>query len=318
MDLKTKKNIVEAANGYIENHGMTQSSTSTITTIPEAHLSNMLNGIFTYSAGKDKVGDIPIKYFYMLADLVDYEYEKKIWKIITTPQMLQTFEVLQDARDNAATRVIIGETGCGKSLVLSLFKKKHPTDVFSVVVGSEDNLNDLLNKVCRTLRVPIRGSKSSKIREISRALEFCKHGGGKPILVFDECEYMKTAALCSIKEFYDYLHKVCSITLIGTEQLKDSIERLKKRDAKGIPQLYRRIKFGFRTLRPINRNYTDFLTEINDKKLKVWLQHECTNYGELHDVLVPCMKEAERMNVPLTLPLVKMVLGLQNFDTDAA
>jgi hypothetical protein len=144
-----------------------------------------------------------------------------------------------------------------------------------------------------------------------------KENGRKPTLVFDETEYMRTAALCSIKEFFDYLLKKAAIVLIGTQQLVDNIEKLRKRDAKGIPQLYRRIKFGYRYLRPINRNFTDFLEDIKDKRLRDWLQDNCANYGELHDVLVPCFKESERLEHPLDLKFVLMVLGL-NDDNDAA
>lgn len=310
MDLNTKINIAKATKKYIELHEMSNSNIARISAVPKEHLGNILKGDFTYNAGKDKTGDIPEKYFFMLAEMVDFELKKKLWKMRQTPQMVQTIEILDDARNNAVTRVIIGETGCGKSSTLRLFKKQHPADVFSVVVGSEDTLTDLLFKVCSALKVPVKGSKSSKIREIARNLESLRLNGRKPMLVFDECEYMKPAALCSIKEFYDYLDKKCSITLIGTEQLKENINRLRNRDAKGIPQLYRRIKYGFRQLRPINRSFTDFLQEIKDTKLKIWLQNNCANYGELHDVLVPCMKEAERLEHPLTLSFVQIVLGL--------
>lgn len=312
MDLKTKVGIAKAAKEYIELHEMSNSNIARIANVPKEHLGNILKGEFTYSAGKDKVGEIPEKYFYMLAEMVDFPLTKKLWTIRETPQMLQTLEILEDAQANAVTRVIIGATGSGKSLVLGLFKKQNPADVFSVIVGSEDTLTDLLYKVCTTLNVPVKGSKSSKIREIARNLEALRLNGRKPILVFDECEYMKPAALCSIKEFYDYLDKKCSITLIGTKQLEQNIERLRNRDAKGIPQLYRRIKYGFRELRPINRNFADFLQDIKCKKLKSWLQRNCANYGELHDVLVPCMKEAERLEHPLDLQFVLMVLGLND------
>lgn len=317
MDLNTKNNIAKATQDYIDTHSLSYTDINRLSGVPKEYLVSILKGDFTYSAGKDKTGDISEKYFTKLAEMVDYISSKKYWTIVQTAQMLQTLEILQDAREHAVTRVIIGETGCGKSSTLELFKKKHPAEVFSVVVGSEDTLNDLLFKVCDALKVPVTGSRSSKIRDIARALEALRLNGRKPILVFDECEYMKPAALCSIKEFYDYLDKKCSITLIGTKQLEQNIERLRNRDAKGIPQLYRRIKFGFRTLRPINRNFTDFLHDIKDTKLKTWLQHNCANYGELHDVLVPCIKEAERLEHPLTLQFVKIVLGLNN-DNDAA
>lgn len=317
MDLNTKLKIAKATRQYILDHNLTYTDINRLAGVPKEYMVNIQKDVFTYNAGKDKTGEIPEKYFIKLADMVDFSIIKKHWKIRNTPQMLETLAILQDARENAVTRVVIGETGCGKSQTLALFKKKNPADVFVVVVGSEDTLNDLINKVCRTLKVPVKGSKSSRIREVARALIALKENGRKPTLVFDETEYMRTAALCSIKEFFDYLLKKASIVLIGTQQLVDNIEKLRKRDAKGIPQLYRRIKFGYRYLRPINRNFTDFLEDIKDKRLRSWLQDNCANYGELHDVLVPCFKESERLERPLDLKFVKLVLGL-NDENDAA
>lgn len=317
MDLTTKLKIAKSTRDYIEAHSLTYTDVHRLASVPKEYMVQIQKNIFTYNAGKDKQGDIPDKYFLSLGEMVSYDFIKKFWKIRNTPQMIETLAVLQDARETAVTRVVIGETGCGKSHTLGMFKKKNPADVFIVVVGSEDTLNDLINKVCRSLKVPVIGSRSSRIRETSRALVLLKHNGRKPTLVFDEAEYMKTSALCSIKEYFDYLLKMASIVLIGTHQLVDNIEKLRKRDAKGIPQLYRRIKFGYRYLRPINRNFTDFLEDIKDRKLKNWLKDNCANYGELHDVLMPCYKEAERLEHPLDLKFVLMVLGLNEESTVA-
>lgn len=310
MDLNIKVGIAKATKAYIELHSLTYTDVNRLAGVPKEYLVSILKGVFTYNAGKDKTGHIADKYFTGLAAMVDYSNQKKYWRIRETSQMLQTLEILQDARENSVTRVIIGETGCGKSKTLSLFKKKHPAEVFSVTVGSEDTIKDLLDKVCRVFKVPVKGSKSSKIREVSRAVQALKFNGRLPVLAFDESEYMRASALCSIKEFFDYLETICGLVLIGTAQLEENITRLRNRDSKGIPQLYRRIKFGFRRLRPINRNFADFLQDIKCKKLKTWLQHNCANYGELHDVLVPCMKESERLEHPMDLQFVLMVLGL--------
>ena len=40
---------------------------------------------------------------------------------------------------------------------------------------------------------------------------------------------------CNIKEFHDHLNKKCGLVLIGTNQLKEKIERLKKKDSPGMP-----------------------------------------------------------------------------------
>ena len=133
--------------------------------------------------------------------------------------------------------------------------------------------------------------------------------GEYPTVIYDECEYMKQPALCSMKELYDGLIGYSALVLIGTDQLLDNLDKLRKKNRSGIPQFYRRIKFGIRELNPIDRSFDQFIQAIEDKELKVWLKKNCDNYGELHDVLVPAMREAERLNEPLTLGLVRKILG---------
>lgn len=313
MKDSVKQGIAAAVQNYIDLHSINQAIVSRRSGVPKEHLSSILKGVYTYNAGKDKTGDIPQKHFKSLAELVEYEIERKLWRNRPTDQLTQMLAILEEAKEEAFTRVILGATGSGKSHVIELYKRKNPADVFSVKVGHTDTLKDLLWKVAEVLRVPKKTQRSVQIRDISLTLKALWHKGRKPQIIFDESEYMKPSALCSIKEFYDYLDKYCSIVLIGTEQLIKEIDKLRKKDTKGIPQLYRRIKFGIRRLPNIDRSFKLFLSEVKDKKLVIWLQNNCANYGELHDVLVPSMLEADRLGQPLTLGLVKQVLNLPEY-----
>lgn len=311
MTNETKLIIAEKIRQYIATHNIPQAMVSQRTGVRKEYVTSILKDVFTYDAGNNKAGDIPEKHFAALAELVDFSLQKKYWFNRATPQLTQMIAILEEARQHAYTRLIIGATGSGKSHAIDLYVKKHPADVFCVKVGSEDTLNILLDKVSHALKVPVFKHKSMKIREISRALKALAAYGKKPQLIFDEAEYLKVSALCSIKEFYDYLDKYCSIVLIGTQQLIRQIDKLRKKDAKGIPQLYRRIKFGIRHLPAIDRQFKLFLNEISDREVLKFLRSECDNYGELHDVLVPCMREADRLDQTISLPLIKKVLNLQ-------
>jgi DNA transposition AAA+ family ATPase len=310
MNLERKQQIQKGLVAYLKEHEISQKDFSGRAGVPKEYITNIVNDNYDYSAGKDKVYQIPERHFSVIADFIDLDEKIKIWKTLPTSQLTQTIAILEEAKENAYTRVVIGETGSGKSLAKELFRRKHPTSVITVTVGSQDSLSALLDKVCKALRVPHQGRhKSQKIRDISLALQGIFHHGHKPQLIFDESEYLRPAALCSIKEFYDYLDEYCSIILIGTSQLTDEIEKLRKQDKKGIPQLYRRIKFGIRKLPSIDRTFTDFLNDITDRGLKTFLRRECANYGELHDVLVPSIRESKRLGEPLTLELVKTVIN---------
>lgn len=69
-----------------------------------------------------------------------------------------------------------------------------------------------------------------------------------------------------------------------------------------------------RQLSDIDTKYREFLTDITDKGLIKLIQTECDNYGELHDVLLPSMREAERLGEPLTENLVRKILNLPKYN----
>jgi DNA transposition AAA+ family ATPase len=219
---------------------------------------------------------------------------------------------LEDAQSYGYTNVIIGETGCGKSYAARLFEQKNPKDFFLITVGQSDNLGDLLDKVIDKAKIKdVPRTKSKKLKCIADHMRRLKEDGNNPVIAFDEAEYMKQPALCAMKELYDNLNGFCAVQLIGTDQLLRKIEQLKKKNKDGIPQLYRRIKFGIRILPEIDRSFKQFLGEIDDKALKTFLQEKCDNYGELHDVLVPAMRESDRTGEPLTVDFIRKILNIR-------
>jgi hypothetical protein len=112
------------------------------------------------------------------------------------------------------------------------------------------------------------------------------------------------------KELYDGLLKYCAIILIGTDELLDKLDKMRKRKKEGMRQFYRRLKFTVRILPSIDTTFKMFLNDIEDKELKAFLQPNCDNYGELHDALVPAMREADRTGEQLTESFVRKVLNI--------
>jgi DNA transposition AAA+ family ATPase len=312
MENTTKQEIVAALINYMDEHNMTQADVATRSKVRKEYISIMLkpDSNFMYDAGGSQ-GFIPSKHFNAIADLVGYKTEKEYWQTQPTEQTAAILANLEDARNNHLTLTIVGETGSGKSYNARLFASKHPIDTFIITAGSSDTLGDLINKIVEELNLHSTGnSKSTKLRWIARKMEMLKNYNHKPMIIIDEAEYLKQAALCAMKELYDNLNEFCSLVFIGTEQIVDNIERLKKRNKSGIPQFHRRIKFGLRILPNIDRSYKLFISDIEDRELKKFILRNCSNYGELHDVIVPATREADRLQVPLSMDLVRKVLNL--------
>lgn len=305
MTPTTKKQIVTALEKYLAQHTMSANVFVEKSNVNEAYISGMRNG--TYLVGKTEIAP---KWFEMVADQIGFELKKSYWHTVPTPQFSNQLSVLEDAREFGYTNVIIGETGSGKTFTAETFVKAYPQHSFMIKVGSSDNLSDLIDKILDQAKIPTAKTKSKNINGIVNFMKKLKFEGHKPTLVLDECEYMKIPTLCMMKELYDGLIGHCAIVMIGTDEFLDNLNKLTKRKKAGIRQFYRRVKFSIRSLPSINRNFDGFLDQVQDKALVRFLRANCDNYGELHDAMVPAMREADRTGQPLTENFVRKVLNM--------
>ncbi len=311
MKIETKQQITEALNRFLSQHLMPASDLAKKADVNQAYISQIRQGKYTTTVGNNEV-EIASKYFERIAKVIGFQIEQSYWSTVLTPQFAHILATLEDARSFGETNLIIGGTGSGKTYTAKIFALQHPVDVVMITVGSTDNIGDLIDKITEALHIPSPArTKSKKIRQIIKAMLDLKQAGNLPVLILDEAEYMKMPALCSMKELYDNLHGVASIVLVGTDQLTRNIEKMRKKNKDGIPQLYRRIKFGIRELPPIDRSFKEFLNGL-EPGLQRFIKANCDNYGELHDVLVPVFREAERIGQAPTEELVRTVLGIRN------
>ena len=307
MEQELKIQIIDALEAWMsERPEVSQNDVAKQANVNPGYLVNMRKKEFQLKTGVN-IGD---KYFLNIAKFIAFEVGSNHWETQKTPQLVDVVTSLQMAKDNGETSVLIGETGCGKTFSLETFKSRYPLEVFAIKVGSSDLLGNILDKILDQLQVTnIRYGSSAKIAQIVLRLKIIKERGFTPLLAIDEAEYMRYQSLCAFKELYDVLHKECALVLIGTDELITNIDRLVKTKKPGIAQLFRRIKFKIHHLAPIDRKYEHFLEGV-PAPVKRWLQEKCENYGELHDVMVPALAEVKRTGEPLTVDLIKTVLGI--------
>lgn len=318
MKEEQKEQIKEALEVYLQQHNISQNEFAKQSGVNVSYISNI-------RSGKSTIGDslIADKWYKIIAEQIGFKIEKDYWETKPTDQMIRIAATLEDARKYGYTNVIIGETGCGKSYMCKLFQNKYVQDVFIIKLGHEDNIGDVLDKTIEALKMPTRSnmkltgsgqskSKSNKIRQIIKFLQKLRQDGLHPTVIWDEAEFMKLPTLCSIKELYDELKNVAALILIGTDQLLLNLKSLSNSNRPGMPQFYSRIKFGIRELKAIDRKYPLFLDNIHDKDVRNFLIKNCNNYRELHDVLVPCLRESERTETPITVNLIRNTLGIMD------
>lgn len=308
MNHEMKTGISEALAAYLKHHNMSQPDLAKHTKVNVAYINSILKRTFEVSAGNGKQVAIAAKWFRKIADHIGYEIQKgTALPVRKTHQLIQCLSYLQDSLKYGYFTIIIGETGCGKTFSSNVFAKAHPLDVTIVTVSASDTLPTLLDKIREGLGLPLGKTRDKRLRDIVLHLKKQKEESRNPVIIFDECEFMKLPTLCMMKELYDFLKSICGIVMCGTPELITNIERLRARNTPGMAQFYRRVKFAIRWLTPIDPRFPDFVAEY-DKPLQRFLQSICTNYGELNDVLVPAMRESERTGEPLTENLIRRML----------
>lgn len=305
----SKTEIIQAAEKFMAAHNLSQNVLAKQAQVNALYLIEMRKGGSHVMVGEKEI-EIKDLYYQRLANYMGFELEAAIVEAKPTLQFEFILSHLNDAKNNAETSVIIGETGAGKTFTLERFKTKNPNEVFSIKVGSEDRIDDVLTKINDEINAYTHlTTKSAKISQICARLKKIKNSGAKPVLVFDESEYLKERQLCSVKEIVDALDGICPIVLIGTQELLDKINRMVLRRKPGIAQLYRRIKFKTHYVPAIDKQYPLFIDTLS-REVKSWLKANCNNYGELTDVLRPVYRESDRLNQPITVQFIEMVLGL--------
>ncbi|MCD8177290.1 MAG: ATP-binding protein [Tannerellaceae bacterium] len=237
---------------------------------------------------------------------------KRDLPLIKTDQFIDVIKELTEAKHTSSTRMLIGETGCGKTYAIDRFLEAYPEGTFLVTCEESDRLSDLLRKIQTAMNTNFTGSQSYIKQQIEGHLSNLSDRGVLPMLIFDESEYLKQSGLLSIKTIYDYIRSTqSSIVMVGTPDLLNTLK--KNLHKPGIPQFFRRFKAGIREIRSIDRTYKQFFKEIGiDKEVALYLRQIADNYGELADYLEPAIHAAKIKGVKLNIDFFNSITYLQN------
>lgn len=316
-----KQSISQQVNEYIDKTRMADRSKGETglrklcdsTSITHTYLGPILKGETEYRGREGKTSPIPDKIYIQLCNHCGISLlDSSDWVHVDTPQFRDVITELAESKRSSATRVIIGESGCGKSYAITHFRRTFPNNTFVVKCFRRDSLNDLLRKIEEAMNIRSGvGSASSRIDAIKVQLyrkNYQAEGDieQQPILIFDESEALTAHAFGMLKALYDALDWCCGIVLIGTNDLLETMDRGKKSQKPGMPQFMRRFKAGVRRLDAVSDQYRLFFNELQiPKDLQRIMIELCDNFGELHDFYEPVARFAKQNGIPVTVDVFK-------------
>ena len=315
MTQEQKLQIIDAAKVYLKEKGLTANALAKKSKVNVSYLSNMLRGVFVAQAnGKDVI--ISDYHYQRLADFIGLRLNKVYWPILPTDQFVDIIASLESAKENGTSGMIIGDTGTGKTHAVDLFVKKHPNHTYRLTVSRLHTLPFIMEKLLEMLGQNEKGRSANKMERIIQHLQQLKYNGEKVIIILDEAENLKAGVFGMVKAMYDGVVNHCSIILIGTSELTDKMEKMKRKNKDGMPQFCRRFKAGTRNLKPIDKlGFNDFFDAcgVEDKGLRKLLIQISDNYGELHDYLEPALKEADRKGEELTEDFFRLMYNMPKY-----
>ncbi|RHO73397.1 ATP-binding protein [Parabacteroides sp. AF48-14] len=316
ITIEQKQEIADAcinyatSNGWVTDKATGVNQLAAFTKVNVMYVSHIMRSDFTYKdskTGENK--DIADRWFRQLADCIGIRLTKEYWPHVDTPQFKEIDLELREALATSATRVLICESGAGKTYTVDRFKKEFPNRVFVVTCHKFDKVNDLIDKMSEaTGRSLVGKTISRRLTELNVWLYTQgRFEGSKPMIIFDEAENLTLTTLQALKAMYDTIKWSCATVLIGTDQLIIALDKLKEKNKPGIRQFYRRFKAGIRYITPLDHNFNVFLADKPyPASFKNTIRTVCDNYGELYDFLVPAMREADEMDIPLTERFFRM------------
>ena len=311
ITIEQKQEIADACINFATSSGWVTDKTTGVnqlaafTKVNAMYVSHIMRSDFTYKDSKTgESKDIAERWFHQLADSIGMKLAKDYWPHVDTPQYKEIDLELREALATSATRVLICESGAGKTYTVDRFKKEFPNRVFVITCHKFDTINDLIIKMAEAVGRDLTYERrtSRKLSAINVNLyNMGRDNGRKPMLIFDEAENLTLTTFQMLKAMYDTIKWSCATVLIGTDQLIQTMERLKAKNKPGMPQFYRRFKAGIRYIVQMDLDFKAFLEDKPfPSAFKGTIRSVCDNYGELHDFLVPAMREADEMGVPLT------------------
>lgn len=223
----------------------TQRAVANKADVSEATINLILNG---------NTRDIADKMWQKIAAALGYSPSG--WQLVQTTNTSILCQVFADAKATSAFMAVSHKAGSGKTSSAKSFYAQHASAGVYLIQCREWNKRQFLVKLCQTLGLETgRGWVSADDLIDSITTFFKRRVGARPLLIIDEADKLRPAALRTLIPLYNECEEQVGVVILGTDNLEKELKAGVRYNHKGFDELDSR--FGRRFVHLIGATQGD-------------------------------------------------------------
>jgi DNA transposition AAA+ family ATPase len=240
--------------------------------ISEGAISQIRSG--TYPAESESV-------WHKIAKALNYSLHAEVWNIVNIDNTKTIVHYLQAAKTRSLAIGFSHKAGSSKTTSTRLYEQENSaTGVFRLEC-MEWNRREFLIQLCRTLGISIERNHalSDQNEMVTEIAEFFNQRAAiKPLLILDEADKLKPAALRTLIPLYNLCESRLGLAICGTDNLEKEMKTGVRHQLKGYDELSSRFGRRFIHLPGATEGDVSKICTANgiaDKKVHKLIFEEC-------------------------------------------
>ena len=269
-----KNEIIQLVEVEIENLG-SANKVATKCGVSPAMISNV-------RTGKHEL--IAIEMWLKIGNALGYNNNND-WQIAETLDFKKVYTLCDDIKNESLFRILSSRAGIGKSAALKTYAKINAGNSVFYIRCREWSKRDFLTELCTSLGIET-GNYHISIDKLGQKVSefFLQRSHLKPILIIDEADKLKDAALRWFIHLYNDNENKMGCLLAGTENLEKRIKdgvRLKRQGYDEIESRFRRTYVKLNGSREVDIKLICELNGITDRETQKKIFETCSPVSTL-------------------------------------
>jgi len=253
------------------------------------------------------------KVSYKLLQRVANYFSIDDWKIRDTRNMRIIRNICNDARDNSRFMAISAYSGAGKTTAAKHFARNTP-HTYYVLADFMMTRKEFAGEIQRAMGI----SEGGNIRNMVLAISSKLNSLAQPLLLIDDAGKLNDGCMRTLQLIYDQTEFNAGLVLLGTEYLKENIDRGAARNKMGFRELRRRIAYWQALRKPNKQEIAYICTDygISDEKVVSYIYNRCQDYGTVRNMVTNAIKLSKEKEMRISPDLLEHVaIGDRAFST---